>query len=320
MRPRRTATVARALAMTLGVALGCREREHTPASPPAGGRTATPARQLATPTGMVFVPGGVVHVGSDDGSADELPVFAARVRGYFLDRHPVTVAQFRRFVGAAQHVTDAERLGDAGVLDAATGRWALVPGATWHHPLGPAGPPAPDDHPVTQVSWRDAVAYARWAGRRLPTEIEWEHAARGAVNSRSRYPWGDHLTERGRARANTGEFAPPDGARPSRAPGQRPSAHDGHLLTSPVGAFGATRLGLTDMGGNVWEWTSSWYRSYAERDDPVAPARVHERVQRGGSFLCSTSFCHGFRVSARAHATPETALFHVGFRTAADAP
>ena len=101
---------------------------------------------------------------------------------------------------------------------------------------------------------------------------------------------------------------------------QHASAEDGHLLTSPVGAFGANRLGLTDMGGNVWQWTSSWYGPYAERDAPFTPTPASERVQRGGSFLCSTDFCHGFRPSARAHATPETSLFHVGFRTAADVP
>ena len=318
-RPQRVRTVALA-AVALGVAFGCGDRETGAASATRGGAAAAAGPRVAAPAGMIFVPGGVVHVGSDDGSVDERPVFAARVRGYFLDRHPVTVARFRRFVDATRHVTDAERFGDAGVIDAATDRWTLVPGATWHHPLGPAGPRARDDHPVTQVSWRDAVAYARWAGRRLPTEIEWEHAARGAVDSRSRYPWGDHLTERGRPRANTGELAGPARPRSSHAPIQRPSAEDGHLLTSPVGVFGATRLGLTDMAGNVWEWTDSWYRPYAERDEPVAPARVRERVQRGGSFLCSTDVCHGFRVSARAHATPETALFHVGFRTAADAP
>ena len=279
----------------------------------------------APPAGMVYVPAGAVRVGADDGAEDERPVFAARVRPFFLDRHPVTVAQFRGFVGATNYRTDAERLGDAGVMDSATGQWALVPGASWRRPLGPAGPAAPDDHPVTQVSWHDAAAYARWAGRRLPTEVEWEHAARGGVDSRSRYSWGDRLVLNGRHMANTGEVAGAGGAAlmgeaSARRAHQHPSAEDGHLLTSPVGAFGETRLGLTDMGGNVWEWTGSWYRPYAERDAPFAPTEASERVQRGGSFLCSTDFCHGFRPSARAHATPETSLFHVGFRTAADAP
>jgi sulfatase modifying factor 1 len=281
----------------------------------------------AAPDGMVYVPGGVVHVGSAQGGADERPVFAARVRPFFLDKQLVTVAQFRRFVQTTRYVTDAERFGDAGVMDPDTGEWVLVPGAAWHHPLGPRGPAAPDDHPVTQVSWRDAEAYARWAGHRLPTEVEWEHAARGAVDSRARYAWGDRLVVAGRHMANTGELAAardttlmgePDAAH--RTARQHPSAEDGHLMTSPVGAYPETRLGLTDMGGNVWEWTASWYRPYAERDTPYAPTPASERVQRGGSFLCSTDFCHGYRVSARSHSTPETALFHVGFRTAADAP
>jgi sulfatase modifying factor 1 len=279
----------------------------------------------AAPAGMVLVPGGVVHVGSEEGGDDERQVFAARVRPFFLDRHPVTVAQFRRFVEATGHVTDAERAGDAAVMSAATGRWLLVVGATWRRPLGPDGPAAPDDHPVTQVSWHDAAAYARWTGRRLPTEVEWEHAARGAADDRRRYPWGDRLVEDGRHRANTGELAATadtalmgEPAPGRRAAHQHASAEDGHLLTSPVGAFGATRLGLADLGGNVWEWTDSWHRPYAERDRPYAPTASSERVQRGGSFLCSTDYCHGFRVSARSHATPETASFHVGFRTAAD--
>ncbi len=278
-------------------------------------------------TGMVRIPGGEVHIGAEDGAEDERPVFAAQVRPFLLDRHPVTVAQFRRFVAATGHVTEAERFGDAGVMDPATGAWTLVPGAAWHHPLGPAGPAAPDDHPVTQVSWNDAAAYAHWMGRRLPTEIEWEHAARGATNSRAPYPWGDRLVEGRRHRANTGEVAGTRDtslmddrrARPPRTH-QHPSDEDGFLLTSPVGEFGETSLGLTDMGGNVWEWTASWYRPYADRDRPYTPSPLSERVQRGGSFLCSTDFCHGFRVSARSHATPETALFHVGFRTAADVP
>jgi sulfatase modifying factor 1 len=274
---------------------------------------ATSAAPVAAPEGMVHVPGGVVRVGAEDGAHDERPVFAARVAPFFLDRHPVTVLQFRRFVAATRHVTDAERLGDGGVMGPDTGGWTLVPGASWHHPLGPDGHPAPDDHPVTQVSWQDAAAYARWTGRRLPTEVEWEHAARGATDARARYAWGDRLVEGGRHMANTGQRAAGGPAH------QHPSAEDGHLMTSPVGAYGATPLGLTDMGGNVWEGTASWYRAYADRDRPFVPTPTSERVQRGGSFLCSTDVCHGFRVSARSHATPETALFHVGFRTAADA-
>ncbi|HEU4630357.1 MAG TPA: formylglycine-generating enzyme family protein [Gemmatimonadaceae bacterium] len=265
-----------------------------------------PPPGVVVPPGMVYVPGGTVHVGASDGPAGERPVFVARVRPFFMDVHPVTVAEFRSFVQATRYVTDAERSGDGGVYVPDSDRWQLVAGATWHHPLGADGPAAPDDHPVTQVSWRDAQAYARWAGKRLPTEVEWEHAARGARDSRDPYAWGARLVGAdGRAHANTWQHDP--GA-------------DGYVLTSPVGAYGATPLGLTDMGGNVWEWTADWYRPYDQRGRPFTADATSERAQRGGSFLCTEEYCHGYRVSARSHATPETSLFHVGFRLVRDVP
>ena len=260
------------------------------------------------PAGMVSIPRGSTEIGSHDGPLDEQPIFRANVAPFFMDRHPVTVGQFQSFVSATGYRTDAERFGEAGVLDARTGEWRLVVGACWRYPHGPDLPRAPHDHPVTQVSWNDASAYAKWAGKRLPTEIEWEHAARGARNARRRYPWGDGLIEDGQPRANTSEIA---------SPARRTDA-DGHLWTSPVGVFGETELGLTDMGGNVWQWTADWYRSYAERDAPFTPGPNSAKVQRGGSFLCHSDFCHGYRVSARSHSTPETALFHVGFRLVKD--
>ena len=316
------------LAIVLGTCAACagEEDETAAAATPAADSALATTSSTRSTADMVRIPGGKVHIGSEEGSDDERPVFVATVRPFLLDRHPVTVAQFRRFVETTGYVTEAERFGDAGVMDPQSGAWTLVPGAAWHHPLGSSGPAAPDDHPVTQVSWNDADAYARWLERRLPTEIEWEHAARGATDSRARYAWGDRLVEGRHHRANTGEVAgttdtslmDESGARPLAY--QHPSDEDGYLLTSPVGAFGETPLGLTDMGGNVWEWTSSWYRPYAERDHPYVPSPASERVQRGGSFLCSTDYCHGFRVSARSHSTPQTALFHIGFRTAADLP
>ena len=259
---------------------------------------------------MVYVPGGVTRIGSERGAPEERPTFEVRVAPFFMDVHPVTVRQFRAFVEATRHVTDAERLGDAGVLDMRTGHWSLVTGASWRHPLGPDGPAAPDDHPVTQVSWNDAAAYARWSGKRLPTEVEWEHAARGGRNSRDPYAWGAELASGGRYHANTGEGA---------IRGGDPAA-DGYIHTSPVGAFGTTSLGLSDMGGNVWEWTADWFRSYADRGRPFVPAAGSERAQRGGSFICDSTLCHGYRVSARSHSTPETALFHTGFRLVMDLP
>jgi formylglycine-generating enzyme len=276
---------------------GCRDAKSDREMPPS---------PTDVPEGMVYIPGGVTRIG-DERVAEERPVFEAQVRPFFLDRHPVTVAQFRRFVQTARYVTDAERVGDAAVYDPETDQWRLVQGATWEWPLGATAPAAPDDHPVTQVSWNDAMAYAMWAGKRLPTEVEWEHAARGARNLSQPYAWGDSLIVHGRHRANTWQH-PSAGTEPD----------DGHRFTAPVGYFGTTSLGLMDMGGNVWQWTADWYRPYEDREASFAPTSTSERVQRGGSFLCHRDICHGYRVSARSHSTPETALFNVGFRLAKD--
>ena len=271
-----------------------------------GGQEAT--EPVPAPEGMVHVPGGTARIGSEAGMEHERPVFEATVGPFFLDRSPVTVAEFGRFVEQTGFRTEAERFGNAGVLDLTTGGWAMVDGASWRHPLGPDSAAAPADHPVTQVSWNDAVAFCRWAGKRLPTEVEWEYAARGATRDGPRYAWGADLRDAEGYRANTwtGTF-----------PG-RNTAEDGFRLTSPVGQYGETSLGLTDMGGNVWEWTGDWYRPYTDRGSPFVATAASERVQRGGSFLCHPSYCHGFRVSARSHSTPETSLFHVGFRCAQD--
>ena len=238
----------------------------------------------------------------------ERPVFRTRVQPFYMDVHPVTVAQFRVFVEATGYQTEAEGFGDAGIFNMETFEWMLVPGAYWQYPLGPDAPPAEDDHPVTQVSWNDAVAYSEWAGHRVPTEIEWEHAARGAAAAPRDYAWGDVLYVNGTAKANTWEGSFPE----------INSGEDGFMYTSPVGHFGKTPLGLTDMGGNVWEWTDSYYRSYGRRNNAPTQAEMAERVQRGGSFMCHEGYCHGYRVSARSHSTPDTGLFHVGFRTAKD--
>jgi sulfatase modifying factor 1 len=262
---------------------------------------------LVVPTGMILIPGGETLIGDNNRLGDEGPPFEASVPPFFLDEHPVTVADFRAFVEATDFVTQAERFGDAGIMED-DGVWRLISEATWHHPLGPEAQAAPNDHPVTQVSWNDAIAYAGWAGKRLPTEVEWEHAARGGTNSRDRYSWGEELVIDGVYQANTwtGSFPVVN------------TVEDGFKHTAPVGEFGITPLGLTDMGGNIWEWTSDWYRPYAVRSTRFEPDETSEKSQRGGSFLCHTSYCHGYRVSARSHSTPETALFHVGFRLAKD--
>jgi sulfatase modifying factor 1 len=264
----------------------------------------------SVPAGMVYVPGGRTDIGADDGNADERPVHGVRVHGFFMDRHAVTVAEFGQFVAATGYVTQAERFGSGGAFDPVSRRWGLVQGATWRRPFGAEVPAAAADHPVTQVSWNDAAAYAAWRHARLPSEEEWEHAARGATNRRSRYAWGDSLESGGRFHANTWNGVFPDDD--SGADGFR-------ATTSPVGAFGQNALGLSDMGGNVWEWTASWYGRY-DADGAESSSAGSERTLRGGSYLCSPNYCHGFRVSARSHTTPESSLAHVGFRTVKDIP
>jgi sulfatase modifying factor 1 len=260
----------------------------------------------AAHAGMVHVPAGQVRIGDDAGRADERPSFTARVAAFDLDRSPVTVAEFAQFVRRTQYRTDAERAGSGAVMTFGTGHWQLVPGASWRQPTGPHDPDAPSDHPVTQVSWTDADKYCADAGKRLPTEIEWEHAARAGSPELRPYGFGDDVESSGHYRANvwTGVFPVIN------------TAADGFRTTSPVGAFGAGPLGLTDMAGNVWEWTADWYRPYAQREQSFPDDAHGEKAQRGGSFLCDARFCYGFRVTARGHATPESAHMHVGFRCA----
>ena len=302
------------IVLTLVLALAaCADAPDDPPAEAPRAAVSAPSATSDSLGGMAFIPGGTTTIGSDDGLPHERPRFRANVAPFFLDRSPVTVGRFRQFAEATAFVTQAERFGDAAVLDEGRG-WHLVPGADWRRPHGPGAAAAPDDHPVTQVSWDDAAAFCAWAGGRLPTEVEWEHAARGAIDDPSPYAWGDRLADTDASghrhvHANTweGEFPVHD------------TGADGFRGTSPVGHFGANRLGLTDLGGNVWEWTADWYRSYDDRDRPFTPTAQSERSQRGGSYLCNASYCHGYRVSARSHSTPETSAAHVGFRCARDA-
>lgn len=256
--------------------------------------------------GMARIAGGEIRIGSEQGRADERPSFLTTVDSFELDRRLVTVADFARFVARSRYRTEAERLGSAAVMSFGTGRWSLVPGADWRHPLGPDADAARPDHPVTQVSWNDADAYCAAAGKRLPSEVEFEYAARAGQPAGSAHAFGKDLVRAGHYRANvwTGVFPMIN------------TAEDGYRTTSPVGAFGENAYGLADMAGNVWEWTADWYRPYAERDQPWPAGRSGDKVQRGGSFLCDPKVCYGFRVGARNHATPESAHMHVGFRCA----
>jgi sulfatase modifying factor 1 len=259
---------------------------------------------------MILVPGGRTTIGSSDGFPMERPMFEVDVPPFFMDVHEVTVKEFSAFVDATGYVTQAEKFGNSALIDEASMQWVLLDGANWRMPAGPNGEPASVDHPVTHISWNDATAYAAWAGKRLPTEIEWEHAARGASNSRSRYSPGLSIGPDGFPSGNLWQ-----GIFPYQNTGQ-----DGYFRTAAVGSFGVDSLGLADMAGNVWEWVDSWYRPYPERDQPFTPDEFSARVQRGGSFLCNDSWCHGFRVSARGQSTPESSHYHVGFRCVQDIP
>ncbi len=308
------------------------------------------------PPSMVWIPAGEFLMGSDSESAwpEEQPVHRVRVAGFWLDRTEVTNAQFRAFVDATGHITTAEKPPEleqimsqvppgtpppspeqlvpgslvftppAGEVDLRdySQWWTWTPGADWRHPEGPGSSIEDrDDHPVVQVSWDDAVAYAGWAGKRLPTEAEWEFAARGGLEGKP-YTWGDQVPSDSQILANIwqGEF-----------PRDNTSA-DGFIRTAPVGSFAPNGYSLYDMAGNVWEWCSDWYERdlYARRADsgpvvnPTGPERSDDprhpfeprRVQRGGSFLCADNYCSRYRPSARQGGSPDTGMSHVGFRCA----
>lgn len=281
--------------------------QHVPAPP-----SLLPIVDAPRPSGphLIRLPGGTFLMGSEDPLAypgdGEGPVRAEDVEPFSLAATTVTVAQFAAFVEATRYITDAERFGDslvfAGLLPpdapptravAAAPWWRLVAGASWREPEGPgSGVAERADHPVTHVSQNDALAYAHWAGARLPTETEWEYAARGGLEQRP-YPWGDERLPGGEARMKTFEGAFPD--RPSEPVG-----------TVPATAFPPNGFGLYNMTGNVWEWTASTFSAADPRP-----------VLRGGSFLCHDSYCRRYRTSARTPNTPDTSLSHTGFRIAA---
>lgn len=296
---------------------------------------AKPAPQTPqAPAGMILIPETVFQMGSEQGGADERPVRAVRVSAFFMDRHEVTNDEFRKFVEATGYITTAERPLDpkdfpgvpakdlkpgAAVFTSGDG-WRYVPGANWRAPLGPGSDlRGKDQHPVVQVSWDDAWAYAKWVGKRLPTEAEWEAAARSAGPA-AEFAWGSTDFDDDKPQANIwqGQFPEKD------------AGIDGFQGTAPVGSFRPNPLGLYDMAGNVWEWCSDWYRADAYEvmpgtnpqgpvasNDPAEPA-VQKRVMRGGSFLCAASYCRGYRISARMKSSPDTGLSHVGFRCVKD--
>lgn len=269
---------------------------------------ATGAAQNKSQDGMVFIKGGRFLMGDDDGMPFERPSHFVAVDDFRIDEHEVTVAEFARFVEATQYKTDAEKFGWSGVFDFESGVWTRVDGADWLHPEGPSSVANPDE-PVCQVSWFDAEAYAKWAGKRLPTEAEFEFAARGGLEGR-KYAWGDVLKPDGRLMANYWQGSFPE----------HNSRDDGFLGRAPVKSFPSNGYGLSDMTGNVWEWTSDWfdpefYAASPERN-PRGAATGRERSIRGGSFLCADNFCSNYRVAGRSHSPPDSGLSNLGFRCA----
>ncbi|PWD98868.1 formylglycine-generating enzyme family protein [Marinilabilia rubra] len=306
---------------------------------------------------MVLIPGGVFDMGAREkqfSKPDEFPVHKVRVDSFYMDQHPVTNAQFREFVEATGYVTTAGKKPDweelkkqlppgtpkppdsvlvaASLVFESPGQkvslnnyqswWKWEEGADWRHPKGPdSSIEGMDNHPVVHVSWYDAKAYAEWTGKRLPTEAEWEYAARGGNNGYI-YPWGNELVSPEKANFWQGEFPYTN------------LTEDGHKLAAPVGSFQANGFGLYDMAGNVWEWTSDWYHAnyyktlskqgVAENPqgpgtsyDPMEPG-VQKKTMRGGSFLCNDSYCAGYRASARMKSSPDSGMMHLGFRCVRD--
>lgn len=324
------------------------------------------------PKDMVWVPGGEFQMGSDHklSQPNERPAHRARVRGFWMDRHHVTNGEFRAFVEATGYKTTAERKPDwetikvqvppgtprppddllvpGGMVFVGTDRpvpldnfaawWRFVPGADWRHPDGPGSSiEGMDKHPVVQVSYEDALAYAKWAGKRLPTEAEWEFAARGGLEQAT-FAWGDDFAPKGQQMANVWQGQQPQPF-PVVGPVVSPKA-GGAVGTSPAGTFPANGYGLYDMTGNAWQWVADWYRadefqrvaqasglsdnpqgpadSFDPDDGSGAPAHAPRRVTRGGSFLCNVDYCLSYRPSARRGTDPFTSMSHLGFRLVKD--
>lgn len=303
--------------------------------------------------GMVWIAGGEFLMGATDneGRPDEYPQHKVKLDGFWMDVNEVTNADFKKFVTATGYVTTAEKAPDweemkkqlppgtpkpdaselvaASLVFAQPGHpvpltdasqwWSWVKGANWKHPRGPGTNINGKDHyPAVHISWDDAVAYCKWAGKRLPTEAEWEYAARGGLDN-ARYPWGNEDIEAGKPKANTWQGSFPD----------KNTVWDRFDRLAPVKSFAANGFGLYDMAGNVWEWTADWYRpdyyqtvkngtvqnpaGPSSSYDPMEPT-IPKKVVRGGSFMCNASYCKGYRVTSRMKTSPDTGLEHTGFR------
>lgn len=278
---------------------------------------------------MIYLQGGTFLMGTDDRDgfpADgEGPVREVALDPFWVDPTTVTNAEFKKFIDETHYKTDAERYGWSfvfyGLLSEAmrnthpqvaaqTPWWCAIPGATWDHPEGKDSEVIERmDHPVVHVSWNDAMAFCQWAGKRLPTEAEWEYAARGGLIQK-KFPWGDELTPHGEQRCNIWQGHFPD----------YNSLEDGYLGTAPAKSFPPNNFGLYNMSGNVWEWCNDWFSpDFHQKDsrvNPKGPQSGQSRVIRGGSFLCHHSYCNRYRVAARSSNTPDSTTSNMGFRCA----
>ena len=295
--------------------------------------SAARVRALAGSTAdMVRLDGGSFWMGSEtphgfpaDG---EGPVRKVSLNAFYIDRFPVTNERFAEFAKASGYVTDAERFGWSFVFEghipleqrrllvedtaAAAPWWCKAPGADWLHPEGPgANVENRLHHPVVHVSWNDAVHYAKWAGKRLPSEAEWEYAARGGLEQKL-YPWGDELTPDGQHLCNIWQGTFPD----------FDAAEDGYSSPAPVNAFAPNGYGLHTVTGNTWEWCADWFspdfHMFGTRLNPVGPPRGSAKVMKGGSYLCHQSYCHRYRVAARTSNTCDSSTTNIGFRCVRD--
>ncbi|OSZ77055.1 sulfatase [Chitinophagaceae bacterium IBVUCB2] len=308
-------------------------------------------------SGMVYIPGGNFLMGGDNNQAynDEFPKHAVQVSPFWMDATEVTNAQFQKFVDATGYITTAEKKPDweelkkqvepgtakppdsvltaaslvfkqtngPVTLDDVSQWWVWQPGADWKHPQGKSSTnKGKENYPVVHISWFDAMAYCKWAGKRLPTEAEWELAARGGLPNNI-YPWGNEHVNAGKAKANSweGEFP------------YKNEKKDGFITAAPAKQYAPNRYGLYDMAGNVWEWCADFYDAayYAtlenttavnpqgpvKSNDPTEPYTI-KRVLRGGSFLCNDSYCSGYRVARRMKSSPDTGLENTGFRCVRD--
>ncbi|KAJ8408163.1 hypothetical protein AAFF_G00263910 [Aldrovandia affinis] len=284
-------------------------------------------QEVDSPNKMVLIPAGEFMMGTNNPGIPqdgESPERRVHLDQFYMDIHEVSNQEFQKFVNVTNYVTEAETFGDSFVFEgllskdvksqisqavAAAPWWLPVRGADWRHPEGPDSSITDRlDHPVLHVSWSDASAYCAWAGKRLPTEAEWEYACQGGLNNRL-FPWGNKLHPKGQHYANLwqGEF-------PTHNSGE-----DGYTSTSPVMSFPANGYGLYNMVGNAWEWTSDWWTVHHTTDElhnPNGPATGHDRVKKGGSYMCHKSYCYRYRCAARSQNTPDSSASNLGFRCA----